>query len=110
MSDSPPERLRVSVLGTLRAWCGDRELSLGPARQRAVLAVLVAHANRLVSRNQIIQAVWGGAAPATAAGSVYTYISGLRRALVPGPDRRPAAEVLTSGPAGYSLRIAPGHL
>ena len=110
MSDSPHERLRVSVLGPLRAWYGDRELSLGPARQRALFAVLVARANRLVSRNQIIEAVWGGAAPATAPGSVYTYISGLRRALAAGLDRRPAAEVLTSGPAGYSLRVAPGHL
>src|SRR4051794_18729653 len=110
MSDSPHERLQVSVLGPLRAWYGDRELNLGPARQRALFAVLVAEADRLVSRNEIIEAVWGAAAPATAPGSVYTYISGLRRALAPGPDRRPAAAVLTSGPAGYSLRIARGHL
>jgi DNA-binding SARP family transcriptional activator/tetratricopeptide (TPR) repeat protein len=108
MSDSPHEPLRVSVLGPLRAWYGDQELSLGPARQRALFAVLVADANRLVSRDEIIEAVWGAAAPATAPGSVYTYISGLRRVLGSGP--RPAADVLTSGPAGYSLRISPGHL
>ncbi|RSM62093.1 SARP family transcriptional regulator [Actinoplanes sp. ATCC 53533] len=110
MSDSPDEQLRVSVLGPLRAWYGDRELSLGPARQRSLFAVLVADANRLVSRDEIIEAVWGAAAPATAPGSVYTYISGLRRVLASGPDRRPAADVLTSGPAGYALRIAPGNL
>jgi DNA-binding SARP family transcriptional activator len=110
MSDAPDEQLRVSVLGPLRAWYGDRELSLGPARQRSLFAVLVADANRLVSRDEIIEAVWGAAAPATAPGSVYTYISGLRRVLASGPDRRPAADVLTSGPTGYALRIAPGHL
>jgi DNA-binding SARP family transcriptional activator len=110
MSDSPHEPLRVSVLGPLRAWYGDDELNLGPARQRALFAVLVASANRLVSRDEIIEAVWGAAAPATAPGSVYTYISGLRRALGSGPDRRPAADVLTSGPSGYSLQISPGHL
>lgn len=110
MSGSPHDQLRVSVLGPLRAWYGDRELNLGPARQRALFAVLVANANRLVSRREIIEAVWGAAAPATAPGSVYTYISGLRRVLAPGRDRRPAADMLTSGPAGYSLRVAPGRL
>jgi DNA-binding SARP family transcriptional activator len=110
MSDRPHERLRVSVLGPLRAWYGDQELNLGPARQRALFAVLVAAANRLVSRDEIIEAVWGSAAPATAPGSVYTYISGLRRVLGSGPDRPPAAEVLTSGPTGYSLQISPGQL
>ncbi len=110
MSDSPHEQLRVSVLGPLRAWYGDRELSLGPARQRSLFAVLVADANRLVSRNEIIEAVWGAGAPATAPGSVYTYISGLRRVLAPGRDPRPAADLLTSGPAGYCLRISPGRL
>src|SRR5690349_11264942 len=110
MPDPAYEQLRVSVLGPLRAWYGDQELNLGPARQRSLFAVLVADANRLVSRDEIIEAVWGAAAPATAPGSVYTYVSGLRRVLAPGDDRRAAAAVLTSGPAGYSLRIAPGHL
>jgi DNA-binding SARP family transcriptional activator len=110
MPDSPHEQLQVSVLGPLRAWYGSRELSLGAARQRSLLAVLVADANRLISRDELIEGVWGAAAPATAPGNVYTYISGLRRALASGPDRRPGTDVLTSGPAGYSLRIAPGHL
>ncbi|OJF11925.1 BTAD domain-containing putative transcriptional regulator [Couchioplanes caeruleus] len=110
MPDSPHETLRVSVLGPVRAWYGDRELHLGPARQRALFAVLVADANRLVSRDDIIGAVWGTTPPATAPGNVYTYISGLRRALAPGRDRSAAVEVLTSGPNGYSLRIAAGHL
>lgn len=105
-----PAELRVSVLGPLRAWCGDREVNLGSTRQRSLFAVLVADANRLVSRDDIIEAIWGAAAPATAPGSVYTYVSGLRRALGPQPDTRPTAEMLTSGPAGYSLRIAPEHL
>ncbi|MEV6600246.1 BTAD domain-containing putative transcriptional regulator [Actinoplanes sp. NPDC051346] len=110
MSDSPHETLRVSVLGPVRAWYGDRELHLGPARQRALFAVLVADANRMVSRDDIIEAVWGTTPPATAPGNVYTYISGLRRVLAPGQDRSAAVDVLTSGPNGYSLRIAAGRL
>lgn len=105
-----PVELRVAVLGPLRAWYGDREINLGSLRQRSLFAVLVADANRLVSRDDIIDAIWGTAVPATAPGSVYTYVSGLRRALGSRPGIRPAAEVLTSGSAGYSLRIVPAHL
>jgi DNA-binding SARP family transcriptional activator/tetratricopeptide (TPR) repeat protein len=110
MSKPSPDALRVSVLGPVRAWYGDRELNLGPARQRALFAVLAANANNLVSRDELIEAVWGATPPATAPGSVYTYISGLRRVLAAGRDRKAAAEVLTSGPSGYSLRVAPGQL
>jgi DNA-binding SARP family transcriptional activator/tetratricopeptide (TPR) repeat protein len=100
--DSVPHALRVSVLGPVRAWIGDREIDLGPGRQRAVFAVLAAHAGRLVSRDELISAIWGDSAPATAAGSVYTYVSGLRRSLEPG--------MLTSGSGGYLLALAPADL
>ena len=79
-----PEDLRVCVLGPVRAWIGGHEIDLGAARQRAVFAVLAAHAGRLVGRDELITAIWGDSPPATAAGSVYTYVSGLRRALTPG--------------------------
>jgi DNA-binding SARP family transcriptional activator/tetratricopeptide (TPR) repeat protein len=109
VSNSSDDRLRISVLGPVRAWIGERELSLGPGRQRAVFAALTANVNRLVSRDELIEAVWGETPPATATGSVYTYISGLRRSL--DPDRRGHAdEMLASGPSGYTLRLAPGDL
>ncbi|WP_051809126.1 BTAD domain-containing putative transcriptional regulator [Actinoplanes subtropicus] len=97
-----PEALRASVLGPVRAWVGDREIDLGAARQRAVFAVLAAHAGRLVGRDELITAIWGDSPPATAAGSVYTYVSGLRRVLSPGQ--------LTSASGGYLLRLEPGEL
>ena len=65
MSDSPPDRLRVSVLGPVRAWYGERALRLGPARQRTLFVVLAASANRLVTRDELIRAVWGTSPPAT---------------------------------------------
>ncbi|GAA0554711.1 BTAD domain-containing putative transcriptional regulator [Paractinoplanes ferrugineus] len=97
-----PEVLRVSVLGPVRAWIADREIDLGAARQRAVFAVLAAHAGRLVGRDELITAIWGDSPPATAAGSVYTYVSGLRRALPTG--------LLTTASGGYLLRVEPGDL
>jgi DNA-binding SARP family transcriptional activator/tetratricopeptide (TPR) repeat protein len=101
----PPPSLRVSVLGPVRAWLDDRELALGPAHQRAVFAMLAASAGRPVTRGDLITGIWGTGPPATAAGSIYTYVSGLRRALTPA-----AAGLLASGPAGYVLRLGPDAL
>lgn len=109
MGASSVEPLRVSILGSIRAWVGAREVDLGPARQRAVFAALAARANWPVSRADLIDAVWGASPPATAAGSVYTYVSGLRRGL--DPDRAGRAEqMLVSGRAGYTLRLPQGGL
>jgi len=92
--------LRVSVLGPVRAWSGGAELALGPARRRAVFAVLAGRANRVVSRHELVDGVWGAAPPANAVGSLHTYLSGLRRAL------GGAQAALESRSAGYSLRLA----
>ncbi|XVV13155.1 BTAD domain-containing putative transcriptional regulator [Actinoplanes sp. CA-131856] len=94
--------LRVSVLGPVRAWVGADEIDLGPARQRAVFAVLAAHAGRTVGRDELITAIWGDSPPATAVGSVYTYVSGLRRMLEP--------SMLGTGAGGYLLRLDPHQL
>src|SRR3954462_5270394 len=82
---SAPEgdRLRVSVLGPVRAWLGGRELDLGQTRQRSLFALLAAAPGRFVPRAELIEGIWGFAPPPSAAGSVHTYVSGLRRALAP---------------------------
>lgn len=98
--------LRVRVLGPVGARVGDREVDLGPARRRALFAVLAANANRALSRDELIDAVWGRSVPSTALGNIYTYISGLRQSLrVAGAD-----EVLVSSPAGYALLLEPDAL
>lgn len=93
--------MRVSLLGHVTAHIGARPVELGPARQRALFAVLAAHAGRAVGRDELIEAVWGASPPVTASGSVYTYVSGLRRAL--GDDR----DHLRSGPTGYAVHLDP---
>ncbi|MBB5958282.1 DNA-binding SARP family transcriptional activator/DNA-binding NarL/FixJ family response regulator [Saccharothrix tamanrassetensis] len=102
MSTTSADELRVSVLGPVRAWSGEDELALGHARQRAVFAVLAARANQVVSRHELVDAVWGAEPPASVVGSLHTYVSGLRRAL--GAHR----EALGSRSTGYSLRLAEG--
>lgn len=97
--------LRVGVLGPLRAWRGTAEIGLGPARQRAIFAVLAVNAGRPVPRAELIAGVWGDSAPASVEGSVHTYVSGLRRALEPDRSRWSASSVLVSETAGYSLLL-----
>lgn len=106
----PVEELSVDVLGPVRARVGDQEIPLGPARQRAVFAALAMRANRIVSRRELIEAVWGDSPPASAQGSVYTYICGLRRSLEPRRSRWAPGDVLSSDRVGYQLRLSPGAL
>lgn len=96
--------LRVETLGPLRAYAGGRELALGPPKQRAVFAVLALTTAGLVSRDDLVDHIWGEAPPATAAGSLHTYVSGLRRALAGLGER------LTSSGSGYALQLDPGQL
>ncbi|MFJ6672677.1 BTAD domain-containing putative transcriptional regulator [Actinosynnema sp. NPDC091369] len=107
MADGDGERLRFEVLGLLRAVRGGGEVDLGAAKQRAVLAVLLLARNTPVSRDQIIEAVWGDNTPTSAVNLVQTYVAGLRRALEPSRARRAPAELLTSVGDGYLLRVDP---
>jgi DNA-binding SARP family transcriptional activator len=109
--------LRVGVLGPVTVWRDGREHAAGQPRQLAVLGVLASRANRVVSRGELIDAVWGDEPPASAEGGVYTYVAGLRRVLEPerprrDPDqaRRAPSRTLISGGGGYLLRLAPGAL
>ncbi|WP_163567934.1 AfsR/SARP family transcriptional regulator [Fodinicola feengrottensis] len=102
--------LRFEILGPLRAWRGDQELTLGPNKQRAVLATLLVHANTAVSTDQIVEAVWLGEPPNNGANVVQKYVAGLRRVLEPDREPRSPGRLLTRTRDGYLLRVAPGSL
>ncbi|MCE7001561.1 winged helix-turn-helix domain-containing protein [Kibdelosporangium philippinense] len=98
------QSLRVRLLGVVTARRGETEIDLGPGRQRAVFAVLAMRANQMVSREALMDGVWGDDVPAGAANSLYSYISRLRLAL------GRSNQVLVSERSGYSLRLGPGEL
>ncbi|GAA1981993.1 BTAD domain-containing putative transcriptional regulator [Amycolatopsis minnesotensis] len=103
--------MKAQLLGPVRAWQPDgSEIALGSAHRRAVFAVLALRANTVVPRAELIDAIWGESAPASASGSIYTYVSGLRQALEPGRSRRSAGTVLVSEGSGYRLRLEPEAL
>ncbi|GGK98137.1 BTAD domain-containing putative transcriptional regulator [Mangrovihabitans endophyticus] len=91
--------MRVRLLGPVSVQRDDgSEVVLGSAHRVAVLSLLALNAGRPVTPPEMIAAVWGEDPPASALGSLYTYVSGLRRIL------RPARGTLASAGGGYSLR------
>ncbi|HEX3715558.1 MAG TPA: BTAD domain-containing putative transcriptional regulator, partial [Trebonia sp.] len=109
--------LRVGVLGPVTVWRDGLEVMAGQPRQLAVLGVLASRANRVVSRGELVDAVWGDQPPASVDSGIYTYVAGLRRVLEPDrprrfPDRsrRAPGQVLVSSAGGYLLRLGPDGL
>jgi DNA-binding SARP family transcriptional activator len=94
--------LEFRILGPTEVWDDGTQLQLGGPKQRAVLALLLLDAGRVVSTDRLIDLLWGEQPPATAPTSLQNFVSQLRKLL--GPD------VLTTKPPGYRLEIAPEQL
>ncbi|WP_158073407.1 BTAD domain-containing putative transcriptional regulator [Actinophytocola xanthii] len=109
MIAATPQRdapLRISLLGPVRAWGTAGELELGSGQRKAVLSVLAMRANQLVTKGELVDAVWGETAPASAYGGIHTHISALRKRLEPRWARRSTGEVLVSTGSGYRLALS----
>jgi DNA-binding response OmpR family regulator len=73
------ELAEFGILGPLEvARCG-RAVPLGGPRQRAVLALLLLEANRVVSMDRLAEDLWGGNPPEGWVTTVQIYVSHLRR-------------------------------
>ena len=76
---------------------------LGGAQPRALLALLLLHANEAVARDRLIEELWDGRPPETAATAVQVHVSQLRKVLGQRRDRHPQRP-------GYLIRAADGDL
>jgi DNA-binding SARP family transcriptional activator len=101
--------LDFRVLGPLQVAANGTLLPLGGAKQRAVLALLLLHANEVVSIDRLIDEVWGDSPPDSAANMLQGYVSHLRKTLEPGRSRG-EHELLLSRAPGYVLRIRPDQV
>jgi DNA-binding SARP family transcriptional activator len=88
-----------SVLGPMSAHVGGTPVSLGPPQQQAIVAVLLLRSGQRVSVDQLIDAVWGECATATAEKTVRTYVYRLRQAL--GRQGDQWRSLITSVSGGY---------
>jgi DNA-binding SARP family transcriptional activator/tetratricopeptide (TPR) repeat protein len=83
---------------------------LGGRKQRALLAVLLLHANEVVSRDRLIDELWGDVPPKSAADIVRVFVSRLRKALEPHAAGNGAYRILQTRPAGYVLAVEADQL
>ena len=92
-------RVELGVLGQLQVIADGRELPLGSFQQRALLALLVIHVGEPVSRDRLVDELWGERPPPSAAHAVQVYVSGIRKSL-----RGCPVQVRSAG-SGYLLEV-----
>ncbi len=79
----------------------DRRVGLGGNKPRVLLAALLAHRNRVVSTERLIDTLWGDQVPPTAHKSVQKFVSALRKEL---------GEIIVTREPGYLLVVAEDEL
>ena len=94
--------MEFRILGPLELIGGGDGAPIEAPKLRALLGVLLLHANEVVSSERLIDELWGERPPATAGKIVQTYISQLRRAL--------GADAIVTRPPGYLLHVESGEL
>jgi DNA-binding SARP family transcriptional activator len=94
--------LQYRILGPLEVSIGDSSVGLAGQRQRALLALLLLNANRVVATDSLIDALWGEQPPRTAATSLQNGVAQLRKLL--------GAETVETRAPGYVLHAEPEQL
>jgi DNA-binding SARP family transcriptional activator/ABC-type transport system substrate-binding protein/outer membrane protein assembly factor BamB len=92
------------LLGPLEVSDHGRALELGGQKRRALLALLLLHANEVVSSDRLIEELWGEEPPQAAATALHGHVSRLRKLL--GGDGG-SEQLLVTRPPGYMLRVEP---
>ena len=87
------------MLGPLEVRDGDADVELRGGQQRKLLAILLLHGGEAVSSDLLIEELWQGKPPGTAAKALQGYVSSLRKQLGP--------ETVETVGAGYRLTVAP---
>jgi DNA-binding SARP family transcriptional activator len=90
------------ILGPLEAYDNGRALTLGGAKQRALLGILLLHAHEVVPTERLLEDLWGERQPSSGAKALHVFVSQLRKVI--GEDR-----LLTRTP-GYVFRLDPEEL
>ena len=97
--------MEFRILGPLEVVEDEEPVALGTLKERLVLGVLLLHANEFVSRERLIDDLWGEAPPPTARQAVNVYLSKLRKAL-----GRAGADPIATASGGYRLQVDPERL
>jgi predicted ATPase/DNA-binding SARP family transcriptional activator len=96
------ESIEFRILGPVEVVGDEGPLPLGAPKQRALLAVLLLNANTVVTRDRLVDVLWGEEPPRSAVSSLQVYVHGLRRAV--------GAERIERHGTGYRLQLDPAEL
>ena len=99
---TPQESFEFRLLGPIEVVRDDRLVALG-GKQRALLALLLLHANEVVSRDRLLDALWRERQPGSAEHSLDVQVSRLRKAFAPD-------ELVLTRAGGYLLQVDPGQI
>ncbi len=98
-------RVEVAVLGPVAVRLDGAEVDLGTPKQRTLVAALALARGRPVSVDSLVGTLWGDEPPPSVTTTLQAYVSGLRRVLEPGRQRRAPARVLVTTAPGYALLV-----
>lgn len=100
----------ISAFGRMTVRLPQGALELGPPRRRAVLALLLINAGKVVSTSSMIRSIWETEPPDHAVATLQSYVSRLRRLIAAQPLYGGAALRLEYRSPGYVLDAAPDHV
>jgi isopentenyl diphosphate isomerase/L-lactate dehydrogenase-like FMN-dependent dehydrogenase/DNA-binding SARP family transcriptional activator len=89
--------LDFRILGPIQVNDNGRALSLGGSKRRAVLAILLLHANEVVTVDRLVDDLWADRPPQNAAAAIQSHVSRLRKLL--------GADVILTRHGGYTLEV-----
>jgi DNA-binding SARP family transcriptional activator/pimeloyl-ACP methyl ester carboxylesterase len=99
--------MEIRILGPLEIVTEVGPVDVPSGKERLLLAALVVHANRVVSTDRLIEVLWRGQPPVTAANTLQTYVSHLRRIFEPDRTPRQQSRIVVSRGPGYLLAVDP---
>jgi DNA-binding SARP family transcriptional activator len=102
--------LDFGILGPIEVRADGDPIRLGGLRQRALLAILVLHANRVLPSERLIELLWGDEPPDSASNALQVHVSQLRRALEPHRTSPTSAGLVLHRSPGYVLAVEPDQL
>lgn len=103
-------RVEFRVLGPVEVLRDGTLVDLGVYKQRALLALLLIDANRVVSTDRVIDELWGEDAGRDRQNALWVVVSRLRSILDPDRERRSDDTILVTQPPGYMLAVDPADL
>jgi DNA-binding SARP family transcriptional activator len=96
--------MEFRVLGPLQVAVDGRAITIASRRQRALLALLLVHANHVVGADRILDDLWADETLVSGHDAIVFHVSRLRRALGADGDR------IETRDGGYALHVDPGEI